>query len=176
MAIGSILSPAKPQSGGVTTLLDQNGDFHNRRRLKSKRRFTWPLVPFYLWPSPKAAALGLLCELAAGMRQRKSLLEFRKDMPFTDKHKAWQQLRRGRYVEFTNSIWCMIEEQHSVLKLEVGLKAFLSLLYSILVRPNRFGIRGGICVSCDYGPPYMALRRLGFYYKADDDGGLGLSV
>ncbi|KAF5800775.1 putative coproporphyrinogen III oxidase, aerobic [Helianthus annuus] len=21
-------------------------------------------------------------------------------MPFTDKHKAWQQLRRGRYVEF----------------------------------------------------------------------------
>ncbi|KAJ0801395.1 hypothetical protein HanPI659440_Chr03g0116781 [Helianthus annuus] len=148
MAIGSILSPAKPQSGGVTTLLDQNGDFHNRRRLKSKRRFTWPLVPFYLWPSPKAAALGLLCELAAEMRQRKSLLEFR----------------------------CMIEEQHLVLKLEVGLKAFLSLLYSILVRPNRFRIRGGICVSCDYGLPYMALRRLGFYYKADDDGGLGLSV
>ncbi|KAJ0572099.1 putative coproporphyrinogen oxidase [Helianthus annuus] len=34
------------------------------------------------------------------MRQRKSLPEFRKDMPFTDKHKAWQQLRRGRYVEF----------------------------------------------------------------------------
>lgn len=24
----------------------------------------------------------------------------RKDMPFTDAHKAWQQLRRGRYVEF----------------------------------------------------------------------------
>uniref|UniRef100_A0A251T8Q5 Uncharacterized protein n=1 Tax=Helianthus annuus TaxID=4232 RepID=A0A251T8Q5_HELAN len=26
-----------------------------------------------------------------------------------------------------------------------------SILYPILVRPNRFGIRGGICVSCDYG-------------------------
>ncbi|MFS7942619.1 putative coproporphyrinogen oxidase [Helianthus anomalus] len=49
--------------------------------------------------------LGLLCELAAGMRQRKSLPEFRKDMPSTDNHKAWQQLRRGRYVDFINSIW-----------------------------------------------------------------------
>ncbi|KAF5773950.1 putative coproporphyrinogen oxidase [Helianthus annuus] len=124
---GVILSPYLQHQMTTTTHLDQNGDFHNRHRLKSKRRFTWPLVPFYLWPSPKAAALGLLCELAAGMRQRKSLPEFRKDMPFTDKHKAWQQLRRGRYVEFINSIWCMIEEQHSVLKLEVGLKALLSL-------------------------------------------------
>ncbi|KAL0442276.1 UNVERIFIED_CONTAM: Oxygen-dependent coproporphyrinogen-III oxidase, chloroplastic [Sesamum latifolium] len=28
------------------------------------------------------------------------IIERRKDMPFTDRHKAWQQLRRGRYVEF----------------------------------------------------------------------------
>ncbi|KAM0030374.1 putative coproporphyrinogen oxidase [Helianthus debilis subsp. tardiflorus] len=28
------------------------------------------------------------------------IIERRKDTPFTDKHKAWQQLRRGRYVEF----------------------------------------------------------------------------
>ncbi|MFS7937179.1 putative coproporphyrinogen oxidase [Helianthus anomalus] len=28
------------------------------------------------------------------------IIERRKDMPFTDKHKAWKQLRRGRYVEF----------------------------------------------------------------------------
>ncbi|KAK4491508.1 hypothetical protein RD792_002258 [Penstemon davidsonii] len=28
------------------------------------------------------------------------IIERRKDMPFNDKHKAWQQLRRGRYVEF----------------------------------------------------------------------------
>ncbi|KAI8000354.1 hypothetical protein LOK49_LG09G02734 [Camellia lanceoleosa] len=28
------------------------------------------------------------------------IIEKRKDMPFTDQHKAWQQLRRGRYVEF----------------------------------------------------------------------------
>ncbi|XP_043702667.1 oxygen-dependent coproporphyrinogen-III oxidase, chloroplastic-like [Telopea speciosissima] len=28
------------------------------------------------------------------------IIERRKDMPFTDRHKEWQQLRRGRYVEF----------------------------------------------------------------------------
>ncbi|XP_047338067.1 coproporphyrinogen-III oxidase 1, chloroplastic-like [Impatiens glandulifera] len=28
------------------------------------------------------------------------IIEKRKDMTFTDEHKAWQQLRRGRYVEF----------------------------------------------------------------------------
>ncbi|XP_068656326.1 coproporphyrinogen-III oxidase 1, chloroplastic [Aristolochia californica] len=28
------------------------------------------------------------------------IIERRKDTPFTDRHKAWQQLRRGRYVEF----------------------------------------------------------------------------
>jgi coproporphyrinogen III oxidase len=28
------------------------------------------------------------------------LVERRKDMPFSDEHKRWQQLRRGRYVEF----------------------------------------------------------------------------
>lgn len=28
------------------------------------------------------------------------VIERRKDTPFTDEHKAWQQLRRGRYVEF----------------------------------------------------------------------------
>ncbi|KAL9225294.1 hypothetical protein vseg_001238 [Gypsophila vaccaria] len=28
------------------------------------------------------------------------IIEKRKDTPFTDSHKAWQQLRRGRYVEF----------------------------------------------------------------------------
>ncbi|PHT35827.1 Oxygen-dependent coproporphyrinogen-III oxidase, chloroplastic [Capsicum baccatum] len=28
------------------------------------------------------------------------IVEKRKDTPFTDEHKAWQQLRRGRYVEF----------------------------------------------------------------------------
>ncbi|PIA37631.1 hypothetical protein AQUCO_03000291v1 [Aquilegia coerulea] len=28
------------------------------------------------------------------------IIERRKDMPFTDQHKAWQQLRRGRYIEF----------------------------------------------------------------------------
>ncbi|XP_074319654.1 oxygen-dependent coproporphyrinogen-III oxidase, chloroplastic-like [Silene latifolia] len=28
------------------------------------------------------------------------IIERRKDAPFTDSHKAWQQLRRGRYVEF----------------------------------------------------------------------------
>ncbi|CAL5410613.1 unnamed protein product [Camellia sinensis] len=28
------------------------------------------------------------------------IIEKRKNMPFTDQHKAWQQLRRGRYVEF----------------------------------------------------------------------------
>ncbi|CAL5412774.1 unnamed protein product [Camellia sinensis] len=28
------------------------------------------------------------------------IIERRKDTPFTDQHKAWQQLRRGRYVEF----------------------------------------------------------------------------
>uniref|UniRef100_A0A1D1XG35 Oxygen-dependent coproporphyrinogen-III oxidase, chloroplastic n=1 Tax=Anthurium amnicola TaxID=1678845 RepID=A0A1D1XG35_9ARAE len=28
------------------------------------------------------------------------VIERRKNTPFTDKHKAWQQLRRGRYVEF----------------------------------------------------------------------------
>jgi len=28
------------------------------------------------------------------------IIEKRKNMPFTEKHKAWQQLRRGRYVEF----------------------------------------------------------------------------
>uniref|UniRef100_A0A5B7BQH4 coproporphyrinogen oxidase n=1 Tax=Davidia involucrata TaxID=16924 RepID=A0A5B7BQH4_DAVIN len=28
------------------------------------------------------------------------IIEKRKDIPFTDHHKAWQQLRRGRYVEF----------------------------------------------------------------------------
>ncbi|KAG5562428.1 hypothetical protein RHGRI_005236 [Rhododendron griersonianum] len=28
------------------------------------------------------------------------IIEKRKDLPFTDQHKAWQQLRRGRYVEF----------------------------------------------------------------------------
>uniref|UniRef100_A0A2N9FKU5 coproporphyrinogen oxidase n=1 Tax=Fagus sylvatica TaxID=28930 RepID=A0A2N9FKU5_FAGSY len=28
------------------------------------------------------------------------IIEKRKDIPFTDQHKAWQQVRRGRYVEF----------------------------------------------------------------------------
>ena len=28
------------------------------------------------------------------------IIERRKDTPFTEQHKAWQQLRRGRYVEF----------------------------------------------------------------------------
>lgn len=28
------------------------------------------------------------------------IIDKRKNMPFTDHHKAWQQLRRGRYVEF----------------------------------------------------------------------------
>ncbi|KAL6546176.1 hypothetical protein OROMI_021897 [Orobanche minor] len=28
------------------------------------------------------------------------IIERRKDMPFTDRHKSWQQMRRGRYVEF----------------------------------------------------------------------------
>ncbi|GKV43130.1 hypothetical protein SLEP1_g50463 [Rubroshorea leprosula] len=28
------------------------------------------------------------------------IMEKRKDMPYTERHKAWQQLRRGRYVEF----------------------------------------------------------------------------
>ncbi|GFS44730.1 coproporphyrinogen III oxidase [Actinidia rufa] len=28
------------------------------------------------------------------------IIEKRKDTPFADQHKAWQQLRRGRYVEF----------------------------------------------------------------------------
>lgn len=28
------------------------------------------------------------------------IVEKRKDTPFTEQHKAWQQLRRGRYVEF----------------------------------------------------------------------------
>ncbi|MBA0605530.1 hypothetical protein Godav_018096 [Gossypium davidsonii] len=28
------------------------------------------------------------------------ILEKRKDTPFNESHKAWQQLRRGRYVEF----------------------------------------------------------------------------
>lgn len=28
------------------------------------------------------------------------IVEKRKDTPFTEEHKAWQQLRRGRYVEF----------------------------------------------------------------------------
>jgi len=28
------------------------------------------------------------------------IIERRKDTPFTEEHKAWQQLRRGRYVEF----------------------------------------------------------------------------
>jgi coproporphyrinogen III oxidase len=28
------------------------------------------------------------------------IIEKRKDTPFTEEHKAWQQLRRGRYVEF----------------------------------------------------------------------------
>lgn len=28
------------------------------------------------------------------------IIEKRKDTPFTEKHKEWQQLRRGRYVEF----------------------------------------------------------------------------
>ncbi|PAN34115.1 hypothetical protein PAHAL_6G069500 [Panicum hallii] len=28
------------------------------------------------------------------------IIERRKDIPFTEEHKAWQQLRRGRYVEF----------------------------------------------------------------------------
>ncbi|XP_075516289.1 oxygen-dependent coproporphyrinogen-III oxidase, chloroplastic-like [Primulina tabacum] len=28
------------------------------------------------------------------------IMERRKDMPFTESHKSWQQLRRGRYVEF----------------------------------------------------------------------------
>jgi len=32
------------------------------------------------------------------------ILERRKDLPFTDAHKQWQQLRRGRYVEF-NLVW-----------------------------------------------------------------------
>lgn len=33
------------------------------------------------------------------------IIEKRKDTPFTDSHKAWQQLRRGRYVEF-NLVCC----------------------------------------------------------------------
>lgn len=28
------------------------------------------------------------------------IIEKRKDLPFNDHQKAWQQLRRGRYVEF----------------------------------------------------------------------------
>jgi hypothetical protein len=28
------------------------------------------------------------------------IIERRRDTPFTEKHRAWQQLRRGRYVEF----------------------------------------------------------------------------
>ena len=28
------------------------------------------------------------------------IIERCKDIPFTEEHKAWQQLRRGRYVEF----------------------------------------------------------------------------
>uniref|UniRef100_A0A453P0A3 Uncharacterized protein n=1 Tax=Aegilops tauschii subsp. strangulata TaxID=200361 RepID=A0A453P0A3_AEGTS len=28
------------------------------------------------------------------------IIERRKDTPFTEDHRAWQQLRRGRYVEF----------------------------------------------------------------------------
>jgi hypothetical protein len=37
------------------------------------------------------------------------IIEKRKDVPFTEDHKAWQQLRRGRYVEF-NLVWKLVVE------------------------------------------------------------------
>lgn len=48
------------------------------------------------------------------------IIEKRKDTPFTDKHKAWQQLRRGRYVEFN-----LVLKQ--VLKILVQLTLFFLL-------------------------------------------------
>lgn len=36
------------------------------------------------------------------------IIEKRKDMPFTEEQKAWQQLRRGRYVEFNLVSTCKI--------------------------------------------------------------------
>ncbi len=34
------------------------------------------------------------------MKSYPSIIRKRKDMPFTEEQKKWQQLRRGRYVEF----------------------------------------------------------------------------
>ena len=42
------------------------------------------------------------------------IVERRKDTPFTDDHKGWQQLRRGRYVEFN---LVSISHQHRPMRL-----------------------------------------------------------
>lgn len=57
----------------------------------------------FLLPSPSMANffLSLPAECASSVIPAYiPIIERRKNTPFTDKHKEWQQLRRGRYVEF----------------------------------------------------------------------------
>ena len=56
------------------------------------------------------------------------IIEKRKDTPFTDQHKAWQQLRRGRYVEFN-----LVPKLS--LKILLNIKHLLTPFFSFVIRP-----------------------------------------
>lgn len=69
------------------------------------------------------------------------IIEKRKDMPFTDKHKAWQQLRRGRYVEFN-----LVSLVTNISRKIISKNCFLSsscLSVKVYDRGTTFGLKTG---------------------------------
>jgi len=70
------------------------------------------------------------------------IIERRKDIPFTEEHKAWQQLRRGRYVEF-NLVSAFMCKEFYFLVLSAVLWPLHLLLMKIYDRGTTFGLKTG---------------------------------
>lgn len=74
------------------------------------------------------------------------IIEKRKDVPFTEDHKAWQQLRRGRYVEF-NLVWKlvveMLREIHVINNYVNEVQLIFFLIQKVYDRGTTFGLKTG---------------------------------
>ena len=70
------------------------------------------------------------------------IIERRKDIPFTEEHKAWQQLRRGRYVEF-NLVSAFMCKEFYFLVLSAVFWPLHLLLMKIYDRGTTFGLKTG---------------------------------